>query len=66
MMRTFDEIFMEVQQQKNHYKFETYNDTCLTFTGFLRFSELSNLKRSDSILLKIYISIFIQKSKIDI
>ena len=38
----------------------------LTFTGFLRFSELSNLKRSDSILLKIYISIFIQKSKIDI
>ena len=38
----------------------------LTFTVFLRFSELSNLKRSGSILLNTYISIFIEKSKIDI
>ena len=38
----------------------------LSFMGFLRFSELSNLKRSDFILHNTHISIFIEKSKTDI
>ena len=33
--------------------------------GFLRFSELSNLKRGDFILHNIHMSIFIEKSKTD-
>ena len=35
----------------------------LSFMGFLRFSELSNLKHSDFILRKTHISILIEKSK---
>ena len=38
----------------------------LSFIGFLRFSELSNLKRSDFILHNIHMSIFTEKSKSDI
>ena len=38
----------------------------LSFMGFLRFSELSNLKRSDFILHNTHMLIFIQKSKTDI
>ena len=38
----------------------------LSFMGFLRFSELSNLKRSDFILHNTHMSIFIEKSKTDI
>ena len=38
----------------------------LSFAGFLRFSELSNLKRSDFILHNTHMSIFIEKSKTDI
>ena len=38
----------------------------LSFMRFLRFSELSNLKRSDFILHNTHMSIFIEKSKTDI
>ena len=38
----------------------------LFFMGFLRFSELSNLKRSDFILHNTHMPIFIEKSKTDI
>ena len=38
----------------------------LSSMGFLRFSELSNLKRSDFILHNTHMSIFIEKSKTDI
>ena len=38
----------------------------LSIMGFLRFSELSNLKRSDFILHNTHMSIFIEKSKADI
>ena len=38
----------------------------LSFMGFLRFSEVSNLKRSDFILHNTPLSIFIEKSKTDI
>ena len=38
----------------------------LSFTDFLRFSELSNLKRTDFILRNTHMSIFIEKSKNDI
>ena len=38
----------------------------LSFMGFLRFSEVINIKRSDIILHKTHISIFIEKSKTDI
>ena len=38
----------------------------VSFIGFLRFSELSNLKRSDFILHNTHMSIFIEKSKTDI
>ena len=38
----------------------------LSFTGFLRFSEVSNLKRSDFIILNTHMSILIEKSKTDI
>ena len=38
----------------------------LSFMGFLRFSDLSNLKRSDFILHNTQMSIFIEKSKTDI
>ena len=38
----------------------------LSFVGFLRFTELSNLKRSDFILHNTPMSIFIEKSKTDI
>ena len=38
----------------------------LSFMGFLRFSELLNLKRSDFILQNTHMSIFIEKSKTDI
>ena len=37
-----------------------------SFMGFLRFSELSNFKRSDFILLNTHMSIFVEKSKSDI
>ena len=37
----------------------------LSFMGFLRFSELSNLKRSDFILYNTHMSIFIETSKTD-
>ena len=35
----------------------------LSFMGFLRFSELSNLKRSDVIIHNTHMSILIEKSK---
>ena len=35
----------------------------LSFMGFLRFSELSNLKRSDFIIRNTHMSVFIEKSK---
>ena len=38
----------------------------LSFMGFLRFSELSNLKRSDFIIHITHMSVFIEKSKTDI
>ena len=38
----------------------------LLFMGFLRFSELSNLKRNDFILHNTHMSVFIEKSKTDI
>ena len=38
----------------------------LSFMGFLRFGELSNLKRSDFILHNTHMSIFIEKSKTEI
>ena len=38
----------------------------LSFMGFLRLSELSNLRHSDSNLHNTHISIFIEKSKTDI
>ena len=38
----------------------------LSFTGFFRFSKLSNLKRSDFILHNTHMSIFIEKNKTDI
>ena len=38
----------------------------LSFMGFLRFSEVSNLKRRDFILHNTHMSIFIEKSKADI
>ena len=38
----------------------------LSFMGFLRFSEVSNLMRSDFIILNNHMSIFIEKSKTDI
>ena len=38
----------------------------LSFMGFLRFSEVSNLKRSDFILHNTHMSIFIEKCKTDI
>ena len=38
----------------------------LSFMGFLRFSDLSNLKRSDFILHNTHMPIFIEKSKTDI
>ena len=38
----------------------------LSFMGFLRFSEVSNLKRSDFIIHNTHMSIFIEKSKTDI
>ena len=38
----------------------------LSFMGFLRFSELSNLKRADFISHNTHMSIFIEKSKTDI
>ena len=38
----------------------------LSFMGFLRFSELSNLKRSDVIIHNTHMSILIEKSKKDI
>ena len=38
----------------------------LFFMGFLRFSEVSNLKRRDFIIHNIHMSIFIEKSKTDI
>ena len=38
----------------------------VSFMGFLRFGELSNLKRSDFILHNTHMSIFIKKSKTDI
>ena len=38
----------------------------LSFMGFLRFSEVSNLKRSDFILHNTHMSIFIEKGKTDI
>ena len=38
----------------------------ISFTGFLRFSELSNLKRSDVIIHNTHMSILIEKSKKDI
>ena len=37
-----------------------------SFMGFLRFSEVSNLKHSDFILRNTHMSIFIEKSKTDI
>ena len=38
----------------------------LSFMGFLRFSELSNVKCNDFILNNTHMSIFIEESKIDI
>ena len=38
----------------------------LSFMGFLRFSEVINLKNSDIILKKTHMSIFIEKNKADI
>ena len=38
----------------------------ISFMGFLRFSELSNLKRSDVIIHNTHMSILIEKSKKDI
>ena len=38
----------------------------LSFTGFLTFSEVTNLKCSDIILKETHTSIFIEKSKTDI
>ena len=38
----------------------------LSFMGFLGFSEVSNLKRSDFIIHNTHMSIFIEKSKTDI
>ena len=38
----------------------------LSFTGFFRFSKLSNLKRSDFILHNTHMSMFIEKNKTDI
>lgn len=40
---------------------------CLTsFSGFLRFSELSNLRRSDIVFRGTYMKLFIEKSKTDV
>ena len=38
----------------------------LSFMGFLRFSEVINLKNSDIILKETHMSIFIEKSKTDV
>ena len=38
----------------------------LAFAGFLRVSELLNIRRSDLIIGDLYMSVFIQKSKTDI
>ncbi|XP_057296275.1 integrase/recombinase xerD homolog [Hydractinia symbiolongicarpus] len=50
----------------NLYKLRTFNIFLLGFCGFLRFSEISNLKRCDVNYKNSFMKLFIAKSKTDI
>ena len=54
---------------KSSFQFKSeksFSILVLSFMGFLRFSELSNWKRSDFNIHNTHMSIFIEKSKTDI
>ena len=49
----------------NYFEINTVLICVLSFMGFLRFSEVIKLRRSDIIIKKTFLSIFIEKSKTD-
>ena len=64
MSRQSEEIFDKLNQNKTNLA-----DQCLltiTFCGFMRFSEVSRLRRSDLVFSSTYVKAFIEKIKTDI
>ena len=55
-----------IKIEPNIYNIRTFTLVNLSFCGFLRYSEASNIRRSDIDFQPSYMKIFIEKSKMDI
>ena len=62
-----NEIFVKLNQNKaNFVDQDLLTIILIAFCGFMRFSEVSRLRRSDFVFSSTYVKVFIEKSKTDI
>ena len=64
MSRQSEEIFDKLNQNKTNLADQHL--LTITFCGFMRFSEVSRLRRSDLVFSSTYVKVFIEKIKTDI
>ena len=64
MSRQSEEIFDKLNQNKTNIADQRL--LTITFCGFMRFSEVSRLRRSDLVFSSTYVKVFIEKIKTDI